>query len=170
MSIETGNTFGNYLVHGIDEIIVPGAISWWPSTPGWIMVGAIIGILLLVKLSQMARRWWRNRYRREALRQLGELQSRAEPLEVVSKLPFYLKTTALHAYPRKEVASLSGNNWLAYLDAHYQGPSFQDDVGRALLRCGYQSKDRMQLDENQAARLIEMSRQWISTHIVENNV
>ena len=169
MSIETGNTFGNYLIHGIDEVIVPDAISWWPSTSGWIVVGAVAGMLLLAKVSQIARRWWRNRYRREALRQLGELQGRTEPMEVVSKLPFYIKATALHAYPREEVASLSGNDWLAYLDAHYQGPSFQQEIGQELLRCAYQPKHRSQLDDIQAVRLIDMSRLWIATHKAENN-
>ena len=113
MGIETGNTFGNYLIHGIDEVIIPDPISWWPSTPGWIVVAVVCAILLLHKVSQIARRWWRNRYRREALRQLGELQSRAEPLEVVSKLPFYIKTPEPPAYQRKEVASLIGNDCLA---------------------------------------------------------
>ncbi len=91
-------------------------------------------------------------------------------MEVVSQLPFYIKTTALHAYSREEVASLSGNDWLAYLDAHYQGPSFQQDIGQELLRCAYQPKHRSQLDEIQAVRLIDMSRLWIATHKAENNV
>ena len=29
------NSFGNYMLHGIDEISLPPAVSWWPQTLGW---------------------------------------------------------------------------------------------------------------------------------------
>ena len=167
MSIENTNTFGNYLVHGIDEIILPEAVSWWPSAPGWQVLALSSGLLLIVQVFRLAKRWWRNRYRREALRQLAQVQHQAGQLldEVVSTLPYYIKATALQAYPRHDVASLSGNDWLAFLDAHYAGPSFQEGVGKNLLNIAYLPREKWQLNHQEATQLIKLSRQWIAHHV-----
>jgi len=166
MSVENTETFGNYLVHGIDEIMLPEVISWWPSAPGWKVLGLILLAWLVLRVVRLARRWWRNRYRREALRQLKQLQQQAgsKALDVVASLPYYIKVTALQAYPRAEVASLSGENWLTFLDAHYSGPSFAEGTGRKLLAVSYLPREQWQLDDNESGRLIQMAQQWIARH------
>jgi hypothetical protein len=166
MNTENIDTFGNYLIHGIDEIILPDAISWLPSAPGWRVVWVILCLFLVVKLYRFSTRWWHNRYRREALRQLEQLQQQAGQhlLEVVSALPYYIKVTALQAYPRHDVASLSGNRWLAFLDAHYSGPSFREGVGKNLLYVSYLPREKWRLNNDEATQLITLSRQWIASH------
>ena len=74
MSVENTETFGNYLIHGIDEIVLPEAITWWPSAPGWKVLGLILLAWLVLRVVRLARHWWRNRYRRQALQQLKQLQ------------------------------------------------------------------------------------------------
>jgi hypothetical protein len=166
MSVENTDTFGNYLIHGIDEIMLPETIAWWPSAPGWQVLGLILLAWLLLRAIRLTRRWWRNRYRREALWQLKQLQQQAgrKKLDVVASLPLYIKVTALQAYPRAEVASLSGESWLTFLDAHYSGPSFAEGTGRKLLRVSYLPRQRWQLDDNESDRLIQMAQQWIAKH------
>ncbi len=165
-AIENSPTFGNTLIHGIDEIILPDAISYWPSAPGWWFVGAIVAVWLLIKMRQGLISWWRKRYRREALRQLKKRQHQAgeQLYDVVAVLPHYLKVTALQAYPREEVASLSGRSWLAFLDAHYSGPAFSKGVGEKLLVFAYRPREQWQLDEAQSRQLIAMARHWIRSH------
>jgi hypothetical protein len=165
--IEDSDIFGNYLIHGIDEIIVPDAVSWWPSAPGW----SVLCILILLWLLALIVRWlkyqWRNRYRAQALRQLEQVQKEAgnnlQP--VLALLPYCIKVTALQAYPRQNVASLSGHAWLAFLDAHYSGPSFSTGVGEKLLSIAYLPEEDWQLDEKESRALIKMSRRWIKKHI-----
>jgi Ca-activated chloride channel family protein len=166
MSIENTDTFGNYLVHGIDEILIPEAISWWPSTPGWQVLGVIIVLLLIARATRWVKHRWRNRYRRQALRQLERLQQQAggQLQDVVTVLPYYIKLTALQAYPRADVASLSGPDWLAFLDAHYSGPSFAGHMGKNLLSVSYLPREQWQLNDTDCHRLIEMSRRWIASH------
>ena len=166
MSVENTETFGNYLIHGIDEIMLPEAITWWPSAPGWKVLGLTLLAWLLLRMVRLARRWWRNRYRREALSQLKKIQQQAgsKALDVVASLPYYIKATALQAYPRAEVASLSGESWLAFLDAHYSGPSFAEGTGRKLLAVSYLPREQWQLDESESSRLIQMAQQWIARH------
>ena len=165
-AIETTDTFGNYLIHGIDEIILPDTISWWPTAPGWQVLGCIAAIYLVVKASRLVIRWWHNRYRREVLRQLSSLQRDAGSRlqDVVAVLPYYMRVTALQAYPRQDVASLSGDDWLAFLDTHYSGPSFSGSIGAKLLAVAYLPPEKWQLGEKESHALIEMSRQWIAKH------
>lgn len=176
MSIENTDTFGNYLIHGIDEIIVPEAISWWPSAPGWQMLGILVLLWLLVLVVRLIKYEWRNRYRRQVLKQLDQLQQNADNsfYPVVKQLPYYLKVTALQAYPRHEIASLSGNEWLNFLDAHYSGPAFSkgvagndsatNDMGQKLLMIAYLPQAQWQLSDNECKTLIQMSRRWIKKH------
>lgn len=160
MNIENSDSFGNYLIHGIDEIALPAPVSWWPSAPGWQVLGLIAAAWLVWRGICWTRHWWRNRYRREALRQLQQHRQQ----DRVALLPYYLKVTALQAYPREEVASLSGSDWLAFLDAHYSGPSFTEGPGKQLLSVSYLPQDRWQLDDEDKAALIDMSLQWIAMH------
>ncbi|MFQ5345963.1 MAG: DUF4381 domain-containing protein, partial [Mariprofundus sp.] len=106
MNIEHSDTFGNYLIHGVDEIILPDGISWWPSAPGWKVLGVVLALWLIWQGAAWLKRWWRNRYRRQVLQELAQLQAEAGEQwhRVVSALPFYLKATALQAYPRLLVA------------------------------------------------------------------
>ena len=166
VNIEDTDSFGNYLIHGIDEIILPDAVSWWPTAPGWKVLAIIIVILLLFICVRWMKRWWRNRYRREALRQLMQVQQHAgkQLQEVVAVLPYYLKVTALQAYPRQDVASLSGEHWLAFLDKQYSGAVFSDGIGRKLLAVAYLPQEQWQLSERDSEALISMSRLWISKH------
>lgn len=165
MNVENSDTFGNYLVHGIDEIVLPQAIAWWPSAPGWKVLGVVAIAWLLRQAVRMVRRWWRNRYRREALLQLQQLQQANTNVQnVVATLPYFIKVTALQAYPRAAVACLSGESWLAFLDAHCSGTTFCEETGRKLLAVSYLPRAQWQLDEVESNTLIRMARDWIKNH------
>ncbi|MGI9294648.1 MAG: DUF4381 domain-containing protein, partial [Pseudomonadales bacterium] len=132
MSELIGATFGNYLIRGIEEIELPESVSWLPQTIGWKVLALLVFLLAAYKFYQAAKQWWRNRYRRSALLRLKELEEEAagDYLQVAAELPGLLKATALHAYPRAEVAALSGESWLDFLDAHYSGRSFRSGTGQ----------------------------------------
>ena len=168
MSDLFGDTFGNYMLHGIDEIHVPEPVSWWPQTTGWKVLALALLIWLLYRLYLLASRWWKNRYRRAALARLDALQLQANGhyQQVLASLPELLKATALHAYPRAEIAALSGKAWLEFLDSHYEGPPFCDEPGRKLLAVAYQEQSRWQLSAEDASQLITMSRRWLEQHRV----
>lgn len=161
MNVENSGQFGNYLIHGIDEIVLPVPISLWPSTIGWKLLGLALVAYALYKVTVAVRNWWHNRYRREALRQLSTLAVDAQ----LAALPFLLKATALHAYPREQVAALSGEQWLDFLDEHCADVSFRRDIGQNLLDMAYLPADQLRLNETQANELIALSRTWIERHV-----
>jgi hypothetical protein len=166
MSDLFGDTFGNYMLHGIEEIQLPEPISWWPQTLGWKLLALAAALWACYELYRAALRWWHNRYRRTALAELAQLEQRAggQYQQVLTALPELLKATALQVYPRDQIAALSGDHWLAFLDQHYNGPSFREGVGRQLLAVAYQSDDDWQLSSQDAQQLIQMCRRWIGKH------
>ncbi len=159
------DTFGNYILHGIEEVHLPETVSWWPQTIGWKVLGLLLLIAVAYWLSVQAKKWWRNRYRRDALSRLASLEQRANGWQqVVRQLPFLLKATALQAYPRCDVAQLSGSLWLQFLDAQYEGPAFHEGSGQILLLVAYQPESQWHIKKHDAQSLIEMSRLWIREH------
>ncbi|HEX2888434.1 DUF4381 domain-containing protein, partial [Vineibacter terrae] len=118
---------------GLADIPLPPAVSLWPQT--WLsrIVIAVLAIGLVVAVWWLARRWWANRYRRAAL---AELDALAEP--TAGALALLVRRTALSAFPRADVAALSGSDWLAFLDRTYGGTGFTQGPGRALAAGPYE--------------------------------
>jgi len=90
------------------DIVVPPAVYFWPPAPGWWLVGAACLVGAGVALAAAVRHRRRNAYRRDALRELEIADAR--------DISAVLKRAALAAFPREQVASLSGPAWLAFLD------------------------------------------------------
>jgi hypothetical protein len=166
MALEVPENFGNYILKGIEEIHFPEPIPWWPEAPGWYGVGVLLLLWICNILVTCLHRWRRNRYRRVALAHLAQLEERinSNPVDAVSPLPELLKATALKAYPREVVAQLTGENWLNFLDAQYNGPTFHDDLGRQLISIAYQPVEKWTIDAGTARSLIERVQGWLRHH------
>ncbi len=157
-------TFGNYNLHGIEEVHLPESVSWMPQTIGWKLLFVLFVLGLCWLLYRQVRLWWRNRYRREALKQLAQLRLTEDAYTVVSRLPFLLKATALQRFPRENIASLSGEPWLEFLSNHYAGPAFNDALGQQLNTIAYQRREQWSLSDEQVDALVVRTREWIKTH------
>ncbi|MGZ9739024.1 DUF4381 domain-containing protein [Pseudomonas sp. GNP012] len=89
----------------LKEMALPAPVSYAPQTWGW---WALLTLLVLSLLLVSARRYWqwrRDRYRREALARLAELQQRSNDLNALRELPELLKRVAL---------SMPSSNWNAF--------------------------------------------------------
>lgn len=166
---EFARTFGNYNLHGIEEVHLPDSVSWMPQTIGWKVLGVLLLLLFVAYLYRQATKWWRNRYRREALKQLAALESTEDGYTIVSRLPFLLKATALQLFTREDIASLAGDAWLEFLTDHYPGPSFTDKLGRQLITISYQHSQQWALSEQDVAELVARTRDWIKRHHIESS-
>lgn len=123
------------------DLHLPEAIGWWPLAPGWwvIIVLALAGCLYLLRLYLAKRR--RGAARRHALKQLNRLtadfEQHGDVVAFSSEMSELLRRTMLAYAPRKEVAGLTGEAWLAWLDRDLDQPRFQGDTGRKLLELPY---------------------------------
>jgi cbb3-type cytochrome oxidase subunit 3 len=114
----------------LESVPEPAPVSMMPQTAGWLWLALLCLVLLAGVVWVLMRRWRENAYRRQALL---ELKNTTEQSDVVA----LLRRTALAAYPRKDVASLHGPDWLAFLDDTYQGSAFSSAAGKALVAAPY---------------------------------
>jgi len=146
------------------DIHLPDPIGWWPLAPGWWGIPALlITFFLLTLLTRHLFR--RGRLKRNALDRLNKLtegyRKSEDGPELARELSVLLRRTSLTLYPRQQVAALTGEQWLIFLDravaASKADSGFSQGPGRCLLQAPY--NPRMELD---AEALIELVRTWIS--------
>jgi hypothetical protein len=166
MAVQVPENFGNYILKGIEEIHFSEPVAWLPEAPGWYGLGVLLLLWICRILARSFYRWRRNRYRRIALAHLAQLEDKinSNPVDAVSPLPELLKATALKAYSREIVAPLTGKNWLNFLDAQYNGPTFNDDLGRQLISIAYQPVEKWTIDAPTARSLIKRVKRWLRHH------
>lgn len=163
------DTSAEAALKALNDIVVPTPVSYMPQTWGW----AALAILLLAVFALLAwrwlRRWKANRYRREALAALDALARQAEssatPAGVEQELAELLKRTALGAWPREEVAKLSGAAWAEFLAAH-SGESADPVLSALVDEQEYRAPDAGELSAKEQARMIAAVRKWIEGHYV----
>jgi hypothetical protein len=127
-----------------------------PQTIGWYVVFALIAAAIIWTAVHFIRKWFANRYRREALRELPLL-----PPEQISAL---LKRTALAAWPREKVASLSGDAWLQFLNTSAGEDLFRDVPASRIEELALRSSS-LSSEEEQAVRHVAAT--WIRRYRVQ---
>lgn len=120
---------------------LPDAISWWPLAPGWWLV---IGLLVLgagLLLRNALQRRSRSAARRHALRQLEQYSAafsdHGNAVTLGIEVSELLRRAMLAYAPRADVAGLTGEAWLAWLDRDLAEPRFLKGAGRSLADLPY---------------------------------
>ncbi|MCH7821110.1 MAG: DUF4381 domain-containing protein [Proteobacteria bacterium] len=150
------------------DLHLPDVIGWWPLAPGWwLVIGlAAIGLILLVR--RMLRTRAQGAARRHALRQLNGLLADYERHHDVvafgAQMSGLLRRTMLAYAPRQEVAGLTGDEWLAWLDRDLEVPQFVNGPGRALLALPYRDADTDSATAD-IYRLVTAVRQRVATPV-----
>jgi hypothetical protein len=140
----------------LSDIAVPPPVSWWPLAPGWWVVIGIAVLVTAVAAWKAWLRWQANAYRRAAFDELGKAKT-------VSAISEILKRTALAAFPRTDVASLSGPAWCQWL-SDTMGRQVPTNVAEALTRGVFDRKTQVQTEE-----LRGFVAEWITHHRVPND-
>jgi len=91
------------------DIVVPEPPPLWPPAPGfWVLAIVILAVVAALFL------WWRRARERNAYRRAG--LALLKTVRTTRDVNVILKRVALAAYPRPTVASLYGDDWVAFLD------------------------------------------------------
>jgi len=143
------------------DIHLPASPPWWPPAPGWWLLGLLLLVLLLISGWWLVRTWRRRRH-------WNVLQSRLDAIECalseqpgpeqLASLALLLRRVALERFPREQVAALSGNAWLAFLDRSGGGGAFSDGPGRVLAEGPYDASLDQSLD---LPGLMRAVRHWL---------
>lgn len=155
--------FGNYAIRGIVEILPPEPVSWMPTTMGWRLLALISGLLLIRWSWRRWQHWLRNRYRTAASAELDAIFTAAvSNQEKLAALARLLKATALQAYPRTEIAPLSGLEWVSWLNACAGGSVFPRSSQQLLAETVYQPL--AEVEEGALTELATAAQRWIKQH------
>ena len=139
----------------------PELLDWWPLAPGWWILIGLLFIVIAVAVRFLLR-WYRgNTYRRVALRQLQSLESEYQETrddrQHIARINALLKSVALRAFPREQVAPQHGDAWLNFLNrSAAPGLAFDSEF--------VQSMYQRSCPEADIAALHQAARHWIKTH------
>ncbi len=124
------------------DIHLPDPVPFWPPAPGWWMLAALLVAAVIVAVVAARRRRRRQRVRRAALAQLESLARAHDEADttLAASLSELLRRACLSVFPREDVAGLTGEHWLRFLDevlrrhddGHLQS-AFLNGAGRALV-------------------------------------
>lgn len=149
---------------GFVEIVAPPRVSFVPRTPAWYVLGALLCCALIALGWRGLKRYRKNVYRRAALQELKVLvQAVQKDRAAMAQAPLLLKRCALAAFPREQVAPLSGKTWLAFLERSAPG-ALDGQAGDCLvaLAAGNSSATNLQ----QETLLLKGIGLWIRRHRV----
>lgn len=150
------------------DLHLPEAIGWWPLAPGWwvLIAMAVVALGFLLRWYLQVRR--RGAARRHALRQLAALtadfEQHGDVVAFSSAMSELLRRTMLAYAPRGDVAGLTGEEWLAWLDRDLDHPRFQGEVGRKLLELPYRRPGE-ELSALDVVDLVAAVRQRLATPV-----
>lgn len=155
-------------LQNLNDIVMPANIGWWPLATGWYF---LLGLLLLVfawSVYRLLQHWLKNRYRREALHELqlleNSIQNSTQRDAGLRQIPVLLKRTALSAYPREQVASLTGKDWISFLNSCIKNTAFSEPVASTLEQAAYSTGELGWIDSASSAALLSASRHWLKDH------
>ena len=151
------------------DIVVPEPASWLPQTWGWAALAAVALVLAAWEYTRWRRRREANRYRALALRELARLEAAldddAARVRALAALPELLKRVALAAWPRAEVAPLSGAPWVAFLREHAGRGGLPEAAARLLDDLEYRPSEALaRLGAEEAKACARAARAWIEGH------
>ena len=141
------------------DIHLPEAITWWPPAIGW-------WLLLFVILAALVGGWmlYKKLTRRTAIKTGLEMllsikqSEENDQLALLKQLSSCIRRVAMSTDSRAEVASLTGEKWLSYLDQSVEGTPFSSGVGQYLSDAHYRQTAPEGLDSE---ALINLCESWL---------
>ena len=141
------------------DIHLPDAVSWWPPAIGW-WVLALLLVLTELLIRWSYRRYKAGRWRKVALAELEAIRRQTDSVQQVKSISALLRRVAVTCYPRHEVAALTGEAWLKFLDGALKESRFQTQ-GNILISAPYTPIDIQ--TEIDVQPLFELSESWIKS-------
>ena len=143
----------------------PDAIATWPPTIGWWIVLLILIITLIATLFFAYRHWKQNHYREIARQHLEDafllFNDNGDKQQYLVECNQLLKRAALSRFPADQVAGLTGESWLFFLDQTLQSWEFSSGVGKAIASAPYQVNSDVSIPP-----IHQLGLHWIKNHKV----
>ena len=143
----------------LKDIHLPEAIGWWPPAIGWWLLA------VLIPLSITLMYWFYKRLTRKtaiktAKQSLAAIKDNTalDNNQKLRELSMLIRRVAITVNPRAEVASLTGRQWLAFLDSTVSGAPFSEGCGQLLVDAPYRNTSP---SEREISQLISLCEDWL---------
>ncbi|MGB5258807.1 MAG: DUF4381 domain-containing protein [Woeseiaceae bacterium] len=127
------------------DLHLPDPVGWWPLAPGWWFVLLLLAAGLTYLAWRAVRQWQHNAPRRYAMRELARYEAEylkhRDPVLLGKQVSALLRRGMLAYAPRADVAGLTGEDWLEWLDRGMPLPYFHTEGGKSLLELPYRNPD-----------------------------
>ena len=141
----------------------PDAVRFSFETPGWYVLSIFLLLVAAFLFFKWLKRYRKNGYRREALKTIARIEQNSQNQNEANQLNdiwVLLKLVAMETFGRQQVAQLYGDDWLEFLESKGKNTPFTH-YKQHIINSLY---DTIAVDLKETKALIELSKQWISTH------
>ena len=135
----------------LQDIHLPESASFWPLAVGWWVLLAMIILIATWIIIKTIKRAKQKRLQRKILAKFTALEKKlkANPSNAtVAEINTLLRQLAITYYPRTEIASLTGGDWLHFLDESGNTHDFSRGAGRILIEAPYQSETQLDMQSD----------------------
>ncbi|STX52841.1 Uncharacterised protein [Legionella busanensis] len=129
----------------LHDIHLPDSIGWWPLAPGWYIAACLSLLIISLLITIVYRQYKYARAKRQACQLLASYEhdflQHGDVSATCAKISELLKRVALVYFPRQDVASLQGDNWINFLNQTSKNINF-NAVRECLLILPYQGRSQ----------------------------
>jgi hypothetical protein len=159
------------VLSGLRDIHIPRPVSLWPLAMGWwgilIFVISSVSYTLLKKHKSKPKNIWKIT-KPELVRIQKSYRIHRSEAQSCADLSMLIRRVVLLYYPRTDIASLTGEQWLKFLDNTTSNQDFSNGLGRWVVTAPYMSEPK--LDIKQTFSFVRGWLKQLSIHVeVSNN-
>lgn len=141
------------------DIHLPDGVSMWPPAYGWwVILAAIIGVILLLKIIKILRQKSKKLYALRVLKAINEQNNVLAALKVSEIL------RRICVYKYKQAVVLMGQDWLDFLNQHCK-EKISGKAAKLLLDAPYMSPSSNTYDNEDFKKLVEFCQAWIGENL-----
>ncbi|MCK4842874.1 MAG: DUF4381 domain-containing protein [Methylococcales bacterium] len=142
------------------DIHLPDAVGWWPPAIGWWILAIVMPLLcwLIIWVYKWITRRTATKTAKKLLVKIKSDSDLTDEQKLIA-LSTLIRRVAISISPRKEVASLTGQAWLTYLDRSVKESAFSQGIGQCFADRHYQKNTATHLN---MPELIKLCEDWLS--------
>lgn len=146
----------------LKDIHLPATPDIWPLALGWWLLIALFLVVLIYLLLALKKYLRIRKHKKLLFVELAQLEKKLKDSpdkSHIAETNILLRRLALAYYPNINVASLTGKEWLGFLDQSGNTQSFTKGAGRILIEAPYRSG---QLENYNGDEFIPLIRNWVT--------
>ncbi|SNR64807.1 protein of unknown function [Lutibacter agarilyticus] len=149
------------VINNIGPILEPDPVLFTFETKGWLVLGILVFISILIIALKYYKSYKKNLYRRNALKKLKAIQSENSKNHLkINQLNILLKQVAITTFGREKVANMYGEDWLLFLESTSKNTKFSN-YSVVFSNAIYENEDVTEVDFK---TIIQLTKNWIQSH------